>query len=803
MSILQKEKLLVIKKELLHLWHISDFYKSKDDNRLLAKLKKMKFVSSRPKELTMRDFQYQWIEFFKKSNDKSQRELISQKIHDDINTHLKYIQKLNEDITNYYNKFGKRKDELLSFLTLYDFYNQEIKKLLEITQYIQSKFLQFQQEHFNQYMPVPSINKRYSSKGFLDYLKDYHTEILENEDKNIKHPVTLWGHSDSFRAHQSLGKSNEKYVEIPYWNYEIPFMLPIITHEMGHIILENGKFTELNKIKDIFINSSDIKTVFKDNESFLDEILSDIFAYLHHGSAYIISATHELLGLGFSYQFYSKNKNEPISINPIDIEEQKFIEALVRLKVLIFFSIEDNPIIEELKNILHWIILEIAPNNYETNIVRALKETKNNANTSLAKIYHYFYNLDKEYIDFHYAITNYTQAIEKVLKDNENQVFKKLETILLRIDPSQKKYISQKNKKLNKLYLYKESFNNLSDDRITLLTKDNHLESIQIEFKNKLRKIILTKEDVLNNNAENKDIGSAYELVMFKTRMDRFEQNKQEKNYIKILSDEIKKMHHTVLINASTEHNEFNNNISIDPKFTFDYYSMLALVKKRESITIAELNRYLEYKSHTKTAKYYTNKYSLILLEKHHSNPREDSDHFSAFISLSLTRNDSKNTKKAIQSINNTMKKEKFQLIKYEIYKSLGPKEMVIHLHHCSIGTLYAAKRELFQDEDTKIFHRSYTTVYTDPKDINKLQIKDPYYCGSSLRAKTNTHDEDFGNSNIHSLLMTTGVKDYTIQWKENTPMISIMKYYDELAKNGKFTDVQTFLMKRINETDA
>ncbi len=36
-------------------------------NRLLAKLMKMKFISI-SKVLTMRDFQYQWIEFCKKSN---------------------------------------------------------------------------------------------------------------------------------------------------------------------------------------------------------------------------------------------------------------------------------------------------------------------------------------------------------------------------------------------------------------------------------------------------------------------------------------------------------------------------------------------------------------------------------------------------------------------------------------------------------------------------------------------------------------------------------------------------------------
>ncbi len=772
MAILQKEKLLVIKKELLHLWHISDFYKSKDGTP---------------------------------NNEKSQREKISEKIYDDINAHLRYIEKLNKDITDYYEQFGKRQDEFLSFLTMYDFYNQEIKELLIIVQHIQSKFLQFQQEHFNQYMPVPNINKRYSSKGFLDYLKDYHTEILENENENIEHPITLWGHTDSFRAHHSLGKSekrHERYVEIPYWNYEIPFMLPIITHEIGHVILDYKKTTALKELKEILQNSDDIKKIFEDKEGFLDEILSDIFAFIHHGEAYLIAVTHELLGMKFSDQFYSKNKNEPVAINPIDLDKPKFLEALIRLKILISLSAEGNPIINELKEILNWIILEIEPNEYEANIIKALKATKNKQKTNLAKIYHHFYNLDQEYIDFHYTITKYTQVIEKELA-NENRVLKIIEKIIKRIDTKEKNYFFWKKTppQQNKLFLYKESFNDLSKDRINLLIKNDDLEKIQIELKNKLRKIILTKEDVLVNH-ENKDIGSAYELVMFKTRMDRFDQKEGiGQNYIEILSNEIKKTHNTILINKPTEQNELSQDILIEPKLTFDYYSMLSLVKKRESITVSEMNRYLEYKPNNKIAKYYTNKYSLILLERI-NNKQENNSHqqFSAFINLSLKYNNSDQTKIAIEEIKQTMKKDKFKQINYEIYKSLGPKEMVVHLHNCTINTLFDAKRELFQDKDHKVFHRSYTIIYADPKDIDKLQIESPYYCGSSLRVKTNTHDENFEDSNIHSLLMTTGVKDYTVQWKPNTPITSIVDYYNELAKNEKCTDVQTFLMKRIEK---
>lgn len=772
MAVLQKEKLVVIKKELLHLWHISDFYKS--DNNTSGK--------------------------------ENQRETISKKLYDDINIHLEYIEDLNKQIDDNYHKYGGRNDEYLSFLTLYNKYNIDIKKLLDTVKLIQSKLMQFQQEHFNQYMPVPNINKRYSSKGFLDYLKDYHTEILKTQDKNIGHPITLWGHTDSFRAHQSLGRSQdikERYVEIPYWNYEIPFMLPIITHEMGHIVLDykNNNQSKLLELKNIFLKSDDIKKVFKGNETFLDEILSDVFALLHHDEAYIISLAHELLGIMFSSQFYSQNKNDPVSIHPLDLEDQKFLEGIIRLLTLIAIynklklqhatdqdiSIEEKTI-KDIQKILTWLIIGININydsNYEKSILKKLQEIDNTKEgNSLAKIYHSFYGLTDEYINFHYSITKYTDVVIKTFNDSTDSII----TIISEINEK----IERLSQNTNRLGLYKDVFQELINERMNLLNVSTLYEA-EIEFKNKFRRLILKKDGVLKEENEK---GSAYELSMFKTRMDRFNNLTDEKTYLDILSDEIKKAHESVLID-----NGANKEIKIEPKFTFDYYTILALVKKREKITIENVNKFLTYKKREKTAKYYTNKYSLILLDKIEN--RKGNGKFSVFINLSLKYNNSKQTIDAIAKLKETMEQESFNQINYEIYKSLGPKEMVIHLHNADIETVYSAKRELFQS-GSDIFHRSYTIICFDTKDIDNIEIIPPYHCGSLLRAKTGTKDKDFKDEedNIHSILMTTGIKDYTIQWKPKTQMKKIINYYNELAKHEKCTDVQTFLMKRIEEND-
>lgn len=670
MAILQKEKLVVIKKELLHLWHISDFYKSKEiSNQNTTK------------------------------ENGGQRETISKKIYADIRAHIKYIKQLNEDIDNYYAKFGKREDEYLDFLTMYDCYNEKIKDLLSVVQLIQAKFLQFQQEHFNQYMPVPNINKRYSSKGFLDYLKEYHTEILRGEHPDIEHPITLWGRTDSFRANSSLGirsEAKERYVEIPYWNYEIPFMLPIITHEMGHIVLDDiaeksNAETQLTILKDIFKNSDKVKDIFKDSDSFLDEILADIFAYIHHGEAYIASVSHELLGQGFSKQFYSQDKNNPSSIQPIDMEEPRFFEPLIRLKVLVMLTIlnyeEPTEFTKNLEKILDWLIIDIGE---KVNIEDKLKEVeKTDIKNSLGKIYHVYYGLTHEYINFYDKVMPCISAIGQAMEENLNPIGLAIQRFNTRVNESEG------------LKLYMDVFNELAEDRIKLLNDNVDFQETKIEFKNKMRKLILEKEKALNIN-DKSELGSAYELVMFKTRMDGFRYPDEEgqvahKNYIEMLSDEIRDRHNTILINKESNEGLLRKDNQIEPKFTFDYNSMLALVKKRESITIKEMNRYLSFEPKEKITKYYANKYSLILLEEEKEKvPKANKGYFSAFINLSLEHNNSEKTRLAKELLMSEMENS-FGDINYEIFKSLGPKEIVIHLNNCSIDAIYAAKKNFFK----------------------------------------------------------------------------------------------------------
>ena len=300
-------------------------------------------------------------------------------------------------------------------------------------------------------MPVPNINKRYSTKGFLDYLKSYHTEVIKTQYlTEDHHPITFWGHQDTFIAHDDkylefYDKSNkgEKYIEIPFWHYEIPFMLPFITHEMGHIVLDkeqNG--SALYELKKLFYEDDELKDIIKENDSIIDEILSDIFALLLHGDAYIIAQTHELLGKNFVYQFYTQIEKNPVNIIDFALKDNiKFTEALIRLLVIIDISNifasreksqdgdkESKSPIEEIKDILEWLIppLNVQNDDYTLNIIEMLEKNSNN----LGNIYKQ-YNLIKTYRDFHYKITLLPNRIAYIINNKIGKILNLFNQIAL------------------------------------------------------------------------------------------------------------------------------------------------------------------------------------------------------------------------------------------------------------------------------------------------------------------------------------------------------------------------------------
>jgi hypothetical protein len=318
-------------------------------------------------------------------------------------------------------------------------------------------------------------------------------------------------------------------------------MLPFITHEMGHIVLDKEQDQSvLCKLKKIFYKDDELKDIIKENDSIIDEILSDIFALLLHGDAYVIAQAHELLGKNFVYQFYTQIEENPVNIIDFALKDDiKFTEALIRLLVIIdisnIFAIRENPkrSIEEIKDILEWLIppLNAQNDDYTLNIIEMLEKNSNN----LGNIYKQ-YNLIKTYRDFHYKITLLPNRIAYIINNKLDEILSLFNQIA-----NEQTDIKLKNYKLKN---YKDTYNELVESRFNNF--DNDYEESKIESKNKIREIILKKDNVIEGSG---NLGKPYELTYFKVRTDSFGDNKSYSEGIsKSLKDEYKSMFFKILL---------------------------------------------------------------------------------------------------------------------------------------------------------------------------------------------------------------------------------------------------------------
>ena len=743
-KLLQQEKLMVIKKELQHLYHIAAFYKESKE---------------------------------------SQRGKIAETLSDDIMHHTGYISILNEKIKTNYNK---NKDSILHFLTFYDLYNNEIEKILQVVNTIQSKLSQFLQDRFNQYLPIPMTTKRYSSKGFLDYLDSYYSQILKKQ-KIFKTPMVFWGHVSGFTARQSIEiSSNEKdspthYIETAYWNYEIPFLLPIITHELGHISLENkeSSLSEIQGVLSDLMKKADKYDCQFDDE-FLKELASDIFAYTIHGHPYLIVLCHELLGEKFSNQFYNKSLDD-ISISPIGTNNIKFFASLIRIKTLLsFIDIYDNDysydnlseepsesqkIVKDIYDIIDYLII---PLDKQKNMQKAydeqikdklylLKENGENKReiSSLAEIYVLSYpGLLQDYIDFHQdiiCIPNQLFASQYFNEDISKKIFQNISKIHM------KNNAPEDSKKFEKIFID--------------LTKVRFKDLDCSISKNKFRQLLLDKSDA-----------KPYELTLYKTRTD------------------LSSLHFTSLKETLNHMYKSNPSYIKAPNvyFTFGFFTALGLAEKKESLINVEIDQLLDSKIQKEETPFYQYKYSLIKLWDNIVKNKDDYENgdLHMILQLQLRENTTEATNKALEELKCFFETERYEH-KIEIFKALGPKEIIIKCCSASTDNIKDARQKLLQS-NKKLFRRSYTILYGD---YEKIKENNTNYIMTIVRKKSQvsiSNIEECCNEKTDKIYCTSGVTDIQIHWKKETPMQFIFECYDTWTINNYTTDIQTHIINSV-----
>jgi hypothetical protein len=239
---------------------------------------------------------------------------------------------------------------------------------------------------------------------FLDnYYQYLSTLLLKNRDNAI---ILGWSYNNGFKyrifRNRDITRNNynnqtyNDYIELPYWYYELPFLIPAITHEVIEIAIRYDTNYDSFKLKNSYKEFEDIIDSFFENKSnkfvryisdtlgyswikkeIARELFSDLIAYKIHKKAYLYTLIHNLLGEHISRDFikveYKKNGKEikEYRIQPNDwIFTKKRDHNHLRLYFLYYLCEQDckncDDNCKEIKKLLNIIMNLDNTNNEET-----------------------------------------------------------------------------------------------------------------------------------------------------------------------------------------------------------------------------------------------------------------------------------------------------------------------------------------------------------------------------------------------------------------------------------------------------
>jgi len=236
LRLLQLEKFLIILKEMEFIFNILKYFKGYDDSNLDNKKKNIQRLEKDIENLQIR---------------------------------IKSLIKLNQDMKNM---------NSVNFIIFYNYVRTQIEEMLLVINALYTKMNQLFGEMLNQYLPYPTFfGRRYSSHGVMMYLDNYYNFIykkLLGEDKT-NDIILNWSHSTNFKykvlRNRDISRENynkdthNDYIELPYWYYELPFLIPAITHEVVFLSLKNryGKTDMVKKRLKYMKNTESFITMWK------------------------------------------------------------------------------------------------------------------------------------------------------------------------------------------------------------------------------------------------------------------------------------------------------------------------------------------------------------------------------------------------------------------------------------------------------------------------------------------------------------------------------------------------------------
>ncbi len=677
----------------------------------------------------------------------------------------------------------------LKFLLFYDYIQTQIEEMLILLEGIYVKMNQLFGETLNQYLPYPTFfGRRFSSFGLMIYLDKYFEKLdslLSKEHKKENNMVLGWSYNTGFK-HKVLRnrdllrinynhETHNDYIELPYWYYELPLLIPAITHEVVRISLRSrdtdiykSKYKEFEETILNFFNDKSNDLIQEINEvlgyeiltkDFIKDIFSDILSFEIHGKAYFYTLFHNLVAEGIAKDF--------LKIVYEDKEEGKKGRIIVRYEFRPndwFFSLKrdhnhlriyfllyywenksseekDYKEIEEIKEILN-TIMDLSGKGEATGFKKLFKENYPN--------YHTTYEV----------VENYLQQLYRYLQLN----VKKID-----LDIS------------DKIYSQSKYFNLLWDERFESINKDYK----KVPYKGRFRQIIhynVSKIDYLK--PENKL--EIFVLTLRKLRKDKVNKKAADKElFFKEIRNEEK---------AEKKDNEQRWR-------AYGIYDIAILEYKKSYIDVkSEIQNMI--RNNIENPVYYFDAKSILMKISQEIKGKNSTINsgFGIIINIELKKSSENcngyyDFRNSVLDIEKKLKDAKKFFNKANIYKSLGPKDLTVIVENCSVENSYLIIEDINKIES---LNRTSSIIISSPNknlDINKKQCSICSYIRIPKKMGNNAFENIKKIIKNGAIYQTIGVMDYRIEWQE-VGIEEIFENYKKLLPH--ITDYQTVIERKM-----
>ena len=754
---MQVEKMVIILKELEHIQNILDFFNG--------------YKAEECKEKPIK----QNIAYLKEDIFALQKK-------------IKNLKKINQDLDP---------SDLMLFLIQYDYIRTQIEDMLRVIQALYNKMQQLFGETLNQYLPYPTLGRRYSNNGIMMYLGNYYREMLKSfsEDNEPSNKLILgWNYRTGFQYRVFVNRETKRenykedtfndYIDLPYWYYELPMLLPSITHEVSYIALRkpNKKmkvpFENLKEEIKLFLNDKSNNYVQKVQdvigydeygEDLSKVIFCDVIGLKTHGESYINALFHNILGEKLSKDYLKITHDEENEYFKILPNEWYFVQkkdhSILRLHFLLSLS-KDHSDYKNMKKLVN----NIMPLTADDKPYPGFDQT-----------YRYNYpNFRASYQSVQNYLTQLLKRLEKWEKINQN----KLDAIK-----------PLKNPDFNKLWENRYEVQRGGED--TVMHQNNFRQSIHTE---------ISKIDYLATSHE-KNESIIYLMELGKARKD-INQNK-DINIIQMITDNIDKDK-----NASDEEERVTK-LSV-----YGIYDWVTITRKRSSFNITERFENLLQKIPTENTspivdglRYF--KAKQVLMKVHQTikghNQNNINPEFSVIFNIELSKkidssectNGYNKLKLAISNIAKKLDKHLNNFKTATIYKSLGPKDLTLIINDASLEFIFEFLTELNKQESDSEEGKVLRTFTMLCSEFNKLpKIEDNFVLISYLRISNDFKEDDLEkmkqNTLMRSLHEVTGVMDFRVEWKKEASIADVLNFYNEMLEHSYLTDFQTKIEREL-----